>query len=297
MCGEDKMSLLEILEQEAETEAPEDFNENELYAIQEASEKLANIEAKRRKRIKMCGTWIYYRNPNTGMLQTGIFKCNNWRNNECPVCAEERASNIKKNMINHVSINNVALLKIDEEAATKIIRKIRNHAKKNDLTPKLLFERFPTDDKDYLFVNESIAQKIGLKASKVTATDVLSMDWKKISILTDGRNKSGNMSEPEKSEKEYELINVEEFSTNADPDAVKELEKKVIYKTRYYDPKTPDQVEKYIRIRNNLLKKALKKAGHSITFKNRTKSRCQISSINWLKETKEFLIENKLIKI
>ena len=292
------VNFLELTE-ELTTEAPEDFNPQDIYNEIEEQQKEVNKAAKRRKRIKQCGSWIYYRNPHTGLIQTGIFECGNWRNNECPTCAEKRADQVKNNMVKYVSENknNVGLIKADQESTNKVIRKIRDHARKQKLSTKDLYERFPGEKEDYLFVDPMTANKLGIKYDKITTVDILSMDWKKISLLSDGRNKSGSMSEPTNSDVDYVMIKVEEFSTDADPDFVKQLEVKVVEQTRHYNPKTPEDVEKYIQNRNNRLKAALKRAGHKITFRNKSTKKCQISRINWLKETDKFLEKYKNIPI
>jgi len=154
---------------------------------------------------------------------------------------------------------------------------------------KRLYERFPTEEQDMIFFDSSALpdgfEMDGVEIEEVQPADVLKIDWIKMVLSPEGRNKSGTFSMPaeEQDSPDFAMIEVEEVISTAPPRVEEQYAREAVEETIDLDPHTAKEVEIAIRKRTKVYLRKLKNAGY-LYFTHKRRISCHISRISWINE-------------
>jgi len=269
-----------------ETVAESKLRDLTIIALEIALQDAENDKQKRsaeisRIRVLTCGGWRRSTDPQIGHSKLTHWYCDVWT--ECPTCRQRRASKFKKEAVQHLEGGYETRYErfSDETEVAEFCR---------DLGDKSNYKRLPQQDGTFIVMFDQDASTEG---EKLTKENIDSIDWYEIVNTPKGKRLTGDYMKPTagtEKRKDTAIVIEEQpvFGKNVPQNAIFHADELVMEKTHYYNPKTAEEVERCIALRQEMFVEILELWGFDLKFTVFITHKVEINRIRWFKQDKRY---------
>lgn len=278
-----KPDFYDLLEADIQAEMPtaEEIIQIELAEQREREEQRRREKERRRyQRLAQCGEFYgRYFNPENGRTKHRRYKCDLWRDQECPKCFKRRVKDLLSRVHSAAREHKRLQLRRGSKAAiSEIVRGV----------DKSHYVRFPVVDHDVLIADFDCG------GDEIEYNDVSRLDWLMLANTPRNRRMSGTLGKPEENNDETVKVPVLSFVLHSDTTKAQERQAMLAAAeaTKDLQPTTPEEARAAVKKRQSAYVRALHAAGGKLLngAARIIYVRCEIKRIHW------FLYTNKMIE-